>query len=264
MLLLAIAAGAALAAHAQRLVPASAAVLCAIAKHEDLYIREWIDHHLALGVDRVHVYDNSDANVLRRLPNEYPGGRVHVTHWPGEVRQVEAYRDFMDRHKGQPVWVGFLDVDEFVILRTHRDIKSFLREHCGFGAVSLNWLMFGSGGQTRYRPEPVRKRFLRRGAQPNKHVKSFAYLPCVARVDNPHYPAMVWGAWRRDTDGMTILGAFNPDGPTDVAVVHHYFCKSVEEYAVKRRRTRAAGWGEKSFFEHDRNDVFDDSALAYI
>ena len=237
------------------------ATICAIAKWEERYIDEWIQHHLDLGFDRIYVYDNSDANTLRHLPQRY-GGKVHVTHWPGPVRQYEAYNDFVSKRRFTPMWTAFLDVDEFIVLKTHPNIKAFLWEHCHRGAVSLNWMLFGSSGQTRYRPEMVRRRFLRRGERPDHHVKSIAYMPDVLAVDNAHSPVLVGGARQRDTAGHEFTGPFHADGPVDVAVVHHYFCKSKEEYEVKHRRAMDAGWGSKSFAIHDQNDVFDDSALG--
>ena len=34
--------------------------LCAIARHEEDYLAEWIDYHLALGFDHIFIYDNDD------------------------------------------------------------------------------------------------------------------------------------------------------------------------------------------------------------
>lgn len=238
------------------------ATICAVAKWEERYIDEWIQHHLGLGFDRIYMYDNSDANALRHLPRRY-GSRVHVTHWAGPVRQSEAYNDFVAKHRFTPMWTAFLDVDEFIVLRRHADIKAFLREHCHRGAVSLNWLMFGSDGETLYRPEPVRHRFLRRGERPDHHVKSICYMPDVLAVNNAHFPVLASGTQQRDTNGRQFTGPFHADGPTDVAVVHHYFCKSREEYELKLRRTRVAGWNpEDKFDTYDQNEVFDDSALG--
>jgi len=40
----------------------------------------------------------------------------------------------------------------------------------------------------------------------------------------------------KDTRGKTMRGARNRGGPHDVAVIHHYFFKSQEEYIWKRLR----------------------------
>lgn len=41
--------------------------LCAIAKKEHDYIREWIEHHLSIGFDIVYFFDNNDPNDDKQL-----------------------------------------------------------------------------------------------------------------------------------------------------------------------------------------------------
>ena len=66
------------------------------------------------------------------------------------------------RHKHR--WLGFLDVDEFVVLHTaadaadtetqqdateaqaRPDIRALLSQYEAFGGLALNWVMFGSNG----------------------------------------------------------------------------------------------------------------------
>lgn len=60
-------------------------------------------------------------------------------------------------------------------------------------------------------------------------------------------------------------GPFSPDSQSDMPpYVNHYFCKSLEEFAVKRSRGMADNLGirdQSSFSEHDRNEVEDRSML---
>ena len=39
--------------------------LCAIAKNENLYIREWANWYKRLGVSKIFIYDNNDINGER-------------------------------------------------------------------------------------------------------------------------------------------------------------------------------------------------------
>ena len=41
------------------------AVICAIALHEEPYIDEWIQYHLALGFSHIYLYDNSNDHILK-------------------------------------------------------------------------------------------------------------------------------------------------------------------------------------------------------
>lgn len=239
------------------------AAVCSIVKHEGPYIDEWIRYHLKLGFDAIWVYDNSDDNELASLPEAYPG-RVTVVHFPGVAKepgaypaevQLAAYNHFIARARGVHTWAAFIDLDEFIVLKKHADVKQMLRAHCPHGALCLNWVMFGSSGRERFEPDPVLLRFRRRAAGVDRHVKSVVRLRDVVAMDQPHFPTLVPGARQRDTDGRAFTGPFNPDGPGDVAVVHHYYCKSREEF---ERRGRPG-----IRFSHAHNDVFDDSAWAF-
>lgn len=246
--------------------PDATAVVCAIAKDEEPYIDEWIAYHLKLGFDAVYVYDNSDAGTLRRLPEAW-GNRVHVIHFPGKSQQMPAYNHFIHSNKWKHTWAAFLDVDEFIVLRAHPNVKSLLRDKCCCGALCLNWLLFGSSGQTEYSPEPVLKRFQRRGAVPNRHVKSIVRLRDAVAMNDVHYPKVARGRDTRDTDGRHVASAHHPGGPTDVAAVHHYFTKSRAEFEAKRERGRSDDGTTRppsNFEDHDENAVHDSSAWVFV
>lgn len=245
--------------------PGATAVICAIAKDEEAYIDEWIAYHLKLGFDAIYVYDNSDTCTLRRLPDAW-GDRVRVIHFPGKACQMPAYDNFIATYKHAHTWAAFLDVDEFVVLRKHPDIKSLLRERCCCGALCLNWLLFGSSGHAEYAPEPVLKRFQRRDARPNPHVKSIVRLRDAVVMTNAHAPALTMGRWARDTSGRAVAGALHHQGPSDVAAVHHYFTKSRGEFAAKRARGRSDNGAVRDaaeFDHHDLNHVHDSSAWDF-
>lgn len=211
--------------------PNASAALCAFAEAGDRpYVDEWIAYHLRLGVDAVYLYDTSDGHELRDAPTSWPG-RVRVTHLPGGSR-LGAYQACLAASRGRHTWLGFLDVDEFLVLRRHDTIKSLLREHCPTGGLALNRLSFGSGGAAVYEHRPVRERFLVRERDADDLVKTIVRVRDAASVDNPHVATMRPGAVTRDTSGRAVAGAVNPRGPTDVAVVHRY-TRSDQEYAAR-------------------------------
>lgn len=242
--------------------PDATAAVCAVALREGPYLDEWVRYHLALGFDAVYVYDNSDDNELRDLPAAYPPGAVHVRHWPGKAQQVPSYNHFL-RHSDGHTWAAFLDVDEFLVLKKHADVKSLLREHCRSGSLALNWYMFGSSGRQAYEPAPVLQRFQRRCARVDQFVKSIVRVADVAHMDVHQVDEFVPGAYQRDTSGHVFAGSLHPGGPSDVAVVHHYFTKSRGEFVGKRARGMATNHDVRSMDEFDAgdyNDVHDSSA----
>jgi hypothetical protein len=213
------------------------AALCAIAKDEGPYMDEWLEYHFGLGFRAVYVYDNGDTPSLAHLTSRFPG--LTVLHVPGPDRQMHVYNHFLHTYGARHKWCCMLDVDEFIVLRKHASIEDLLQDHCPSGALALNWYMFGTGGQTVHRPEPVTRRFQRRAPSVDQHVKCLMKTSDALFFANPHYPVLKPGAAQRDTRGTVLHGPFNPDGPVDVAVIHHYFTKSMAEYEAKRLRGHA-------------------------
>jgi len=221
--------------------------LCCIAKDEEPYIDEWVDYHLALGFNKIIVYDNSDLEELSQWGKE-KGPNVEVVPLAGVAKQIEAYRDCALKllHQNEFKWAAFFDVDEFLILKQHHYVGSLLERYLKEGALGINWRVFGTSGRLVYSPAPVTKRFLFRfkdNSVTNRHVKSIINLEDInlnATVPiRCHYPELYSGKSQFDTNGHTFVGAFNNNGPTDVAVIHHYHRKSAKEFLKKRMRGRA-------------------------
>lgn len=243
------------------------AVICAIVLHEDKVLDEWIQYHKALGFRAIYLYDNSPDNTLKDWPNKYP--KLIVVHLPGKVMQLTAYNHYLENFSMRHTWCAFIDADEFIVLKKHPNIVSLLQEHCKEGALTLNWYMFGSAGKLYYEPEPVTKRFQYRAEHIDKHIKTIARTACVLRMGiHECYMMAPYSGFPHDTNGKIVTGPYNPNGPTDVAVIHHYNAKSYEEYSWKVARGRADNGDTRTmdqFQDADRNAnaVIDTSAWDY-
>jgi hypothetical protein len=183
--------------------------------------------------------------------------------------QLTAYNHFLKTFGQQHTWCAFIDADEFIVLKKHQGIVPMLEEHCQSGALTLNWYMFGSSGRIHYEPEPVTKRFQLRAKNIDKHIKTIVHNAsvqvmgiheCYVMKENHGVP--------HDTRGSIVQGPYNPDGPIDIAVIHHYNAKSLEEYHWKIARGRADNGDTRTieqFYEADRdtNEVLDSSAWDY-
>ena len=44
--------------------------ICAIAKHENVYINDWVNYHLNLGFDHIYIYDDNSSSGIRETLNE--------------------------------------------------------------------------------------------------------------------------------------------------------------------------------------------------
>lgn len=238
----------------------SCALIC-IALNEEDYIREWLDWHLSLGFSRVYVYDNSAHNNLSDLAR--PG--VFVIHWPGSVQQIKAYNHFLQTFGCLYEWAAFLDVDEFLVLKKHASLPEFLEAYSHCCGLALNWRQFGTSGHDHKEPGLVRDRFV--WACDHNLVKCIVRPRFVEAYNNPHYGTMKKGRTVVDTNNNRVLRDSNPGGPYDVALVHHYFTKSAEEFRQKIERGRADLHQKRGLHELENihkkfNDYYNDDITS--
>jgi hypothetical protein len=254
------------------------AAICVMVKNEQLYIDEFVDYHLAIGFDTIYVYDNSNDFNMKEWGEQKKN--VQVVHHVGEGMQQEAaYQECYKqvRMNKSHAYLAFFDPDELLIMRKHSHIMDLMQEYCKRGSLSFNWYNFGTSNQTRYEPIPVSKRFLYRTKKPEKFVKTIGrVMDVVDRGNNTfgiyvHKQKVVTGD-QKDTNGKILHGSFNPNGPTNVAVIHHYFSKSVEEFYVKvcvRGSTRLSNMASNDYCGTSLRDipigeVYDDSAWRAV
>ena len=98
--------------------------IIAIAKNEQLYIAEWIEHHLSLGFDRLIIADNDDTFLL---PGVISNPQVIYEDYHGVDKvQSLAYTELYKKYRKYFDWLFFCDIDEFVMVEKG-NIKDFLQ-----------------------------------------------------------------------------------------------------------------------------------------
>ena len=148
--------------------------VCAIYRDEAPYIREWIEFHRVVGVERFFLYDNlSKDDHLSVLAPYVESGIVRLHDWPMEGRaQVPAYEHCVREHGAESRWIAFIDLDEFLFSPTGRPLPEILAEYERWPAVGVNWAVFGPSGHERKPPGLVIENYDRRVA--NTTIKSIA------------------------------------------------------------------------------------------
>lgn len=121
--------------------------ICAIFKNEARYLKEWIEYHQIVGVDHFYLYNNDSNDNYESVLGEYiDSGIVTLVDWPGNCKQIPAYIDCAFRFRNQANWIGFIDIDEFIVPNKYRDIGLFLIQFENRGSVLVYWKFFGSTG----------------------------------------------------------------------------------------------------------------------
>ena len=87
--------------------------------NEARYLREWIEFHRLVGVERFFLYDHESTDGGAELLAPYVEEGIVVLHdWPVHPGLLEANQDCIERHCDDARWVAFMDIDEFLFSPT--------------------------------------------------------------------------------------------------------------------------------------------------
>lgn len=235
------------------------ALVC-IAKNEDNYIDEWIEYNKKLGFDKIFIYCNdwSYSNSDDKLK---------IFNVDGLNKQSWVYNKFIDEFGDEFDWAAFFDVDEFLVLKKHSNIKDFLSGYTDSFGVGINWYLFGDNGLNGIYENnfSVLNRFTKRQKTMNSLIKTIVNLKKIPEntlmyIHKPNIPIS-------STDKNTLVKPHNYNFNDEIAQINHYFCKTFEEFKLKVERGRADSFHKRSldeFHSHNFNDVEDLSAINFF
>lgn len=223
--------------------------LCAIAKQENHYIREWVEHYKRIGFDAIYLYDNNDQDGERfeEVIEDYMRcGFVKVIDFRGHKKcQMQAYNDCYKRFGPQYDWMAFFDIDEFLtILNPYykRDVKRFLDSwlYDDFDIVKICWQCMTDSGLLTVDGNYSVKRFTQVAKLPAQNHNN-RQAKCICRTKKPlvwktgcHVPLnMRWSIC--DALGRQTNDRNGFDKPIwKEAVIKHYRFKTIEEYVTNK------------------------------
>ena len=257
-------------------------VIVAIAKCENNYIREWVEHYRKLGVDSIIIGDNNDIDGERMyevLSDYILDGFVTIKDYRGKKgQQQQFYTDMYREYNSSYDWFGFFDCDEFVCLRKHKSIQEFLSDHIydPFNIIRLNWMCFGDNGlirvkdgdyslQSRFTTPMERdkrinriyvnhnsKTFMRGGLGPlDIYVHGNYTESCCNDIGEE-----ICNQWCTDTMSW------------EVAYIKHYNTKTIEEWMDKMKRGYPdRNWNNKAMLSVERFFMYNEKTedkIKYI
>ena len=229
--------------------------VCAIVRNENRYLREWIEWHKGLGVEKFFIYDNGHGNDEN--PRDVIGGdsQVVIMDWRDRDgnTQCEAYDECYREHGSEFAWMGFIDIDEFV--RSVMPLSDLLNT-LQADVVAFSWRMMTDNGLVHYDPRPVQERFTQPAEDlkpESQFVKSFVRgsingLSFDRDPHMPHHPALDVV----NPDGGKAPQCSVGTGSREVAWIDHHFTKTAEEFAQKVSRSWPAIHDER-IIEKEKN-----------
>lgn len=256
--------------------------ICAIFKDEALYLREWIEFHKIVGVDHFYLYNNfSNDKYLSILEPYIKGGVVTLIDWPVAQGQLLAYNDCIQKYKHEAQWIGFIDLDEFIVPRSSDHIYDFLKKfEKNRGSVLIHWRLYGTSGKVQ---------------RDYNHLVTEDFFVCWPKYDtvgkcfyntnfvfekgskkNRVLHHTLWTMWKGLSvppvnvfDHFCIFGQYRADSKSFPIQINHYFTKSFNEYLKKAGRGDVffakSHYDQKFFYWHEMKCTsVDYSAWKYI
>lgn len=241
--------------------------ICAIAKMEELYIREWIEWNKKIGIDHIVLADNNDSDyeiLLQPIIQDYiDEGYVELIDKKNILGvQQPFYNEVYLNRRDEFDWMGFIDIDEFIELPAYNNnIHKFLSDikFINCEAVILSWLLYNDNGQLYYENKPVIERFTKSISEYNYiGIKYFIRsLQEITKLISHHSPENIYPK-EFNINVVDVLGDKNfernlrnnttnkytqikrQEEYYNIAYISHYITKSTEEY-IKYRMLRGRG-----------------------
>jgi hypothetical protein len=249
--------------------------LCCRIRDEGRHLEEWIEYYLAAGIEHFFFYEKLSEDNYRDVLKPYVDRGVVTLcdNWPHIPVSPTAEQDCILRSIGRFEWVGFVDADEFVVIRDNRSIGEFLSDYRSQVGVALHMYLFGSNGHKSRPSGPVISEYTRRSADIDWHLKCFVRPERVAKYRNPH--SWYYQGMRHAVTeiGQRVSGSFSVPPTAEFAWINHYYHKSDQDYFEKAARKPVHDivgmrFETRSVERHlgsqnTENVVFDDCALRY-
>lgn len=236
--------------------------LCLATRDESVDLYEWIEYHKSIGVSNVIIVENnsSKASVDDIYDFINSGFVYHYVNFQGQSsgknNQIYAYDYCLQNFKRRFTHMGFLDTDEFVVLKNNSTIIDLIGKYRDYGGLALNWMFIGSNNHINRPSGGILANYNQ--CMENYHVKSIVNMKYVAGVVDPHSFRYIDKYYAVDTNFNRVDGPFNPpcnlllpggysncNPPSDdlykTAFINHYILKSKEDFEHKHVRGSGDG-----------------------
>ena len=210
--------------------------IVACLKNEALNLAEWLDFHMAVGVEHFYLYDNGSNDGTKEICKRYDN--ITYSYNTMDMCQIACYYNALTAYRDQSKWMAFIDLDEF-LFSPSEDLKECLKDFEQFPGIAVNEVFFGSNGHETRPPGGVLLNYTKREKEINKHIKSIVQpLFTLCSADNPH------SFWYKQGGAVNekkepCPGPFNEPASVDRLRINHYWVKSKQEYKDKLDRGRA-------------------------
>ena len=219
--------------------------LCTMGRNENLYINEFVNHYLSLGVDTLFLYDDN-IEEKDKFINVLPKKDSIVIKYTRDYNikgQHEAFNHCYSTYKNDFDWFIMIDMDEYLVIKNNDTLKGYLTDHvfdkCDF--IKLHWRIPSDNNLLHYENKSLFERF-KRPYYTSNHIKSiirghinnlvyWIHSPKISPDRNVTCDNIGRILVKKKLNFQSIMHI-----NTDRAYFVHFFFKSTEEYINKYKR----------------------------
>ena len=228
--------------------------LCLVTRDESIDLYEWVEYHKSIGVSNIIVIENNSSKSSFDTIGNFilTGFVIHYSYFShqstGVNNQHYAYEFCLKNFRHQFSHMGFLDTDEFIVLKNNSaTVIDLVEKYKDYGGLTLNWMFIGSNGHITRPQGGILRNYNQ--CYKNYHVKSIVNLKYVVGYSmDPHSFPYIDKYFAVDTNYDRVTGPFNPANKSDpsvhlydIAYINHYFLKSKEDFINKHIRGSGDG-----------------------
>lgn len=243
-------------------------LLCAIAKTENKYILEFINHYKNMNFNKIIIYDNNEINgenFIEILKDFIKINFVNIINFRGVKKpQKKAYNHCYNYNKYNYDWIAFYDIDEYLFLLNHTYINDFLSStnfrNCQ--SIIINWKYYGDNDKIYYEPKPLKERFIKpikitRKILRNKYIYSGAKTIVRGGLHLiwGHFPHYLKNTVNCRPNGNILKNYFSPPDYSN-AFIKHYTTKSTEEYVERLNKGDVYYSSNKKYVTYKIKDYY--------
>lgn len=210
---------------------------CLIFKNEADYLKEWLDFHRLVGVEKFFLYNNHSEDEYKQVLAPYIAAGVVTLHdcpvLPPSAQNA-AYNACLSTYRQHARWITFLDIDEFLYALDSDSILDVLQEYEDRSAVAVNWLMFGTSGHILKPSGLVIENFKRCQTEGNRHVRLIVNPLKTERMISAHEAIYLDEQCAVNEQHLEVRGPYSIPPSIARLRVNHYWTKSVEEFFLKK------------------------------
>jgi hypothetical protein len=205
-------------------------------KNEASYIKEWIEYHKLVGVEKFIIYDNESEDNLKEILQPYiDSGEVVYIFQPGGFRQFQEdiVTESIKKYRNISKWIAVIDIDEFIVpLKREKitdvidDIEKIVERK--IYSLEIHWVMYGYSGHYS-KPEGLVIENYTKSAGINRHVKSIVNPRTVIRyeVHSGFHFFLLQGIEVDDSNTLNLIEHIR---------INHYYTRSYEDWISKEVR----------------------------